>query len=58
MAIFDEGRQGKPFTIVTYHAADNTNMAMSAIRSLTTAFLSVLIFIWLPGKTLAVFQQL
>ncbi|MCW3113682.1 MAG: hypothetical protein JWR18_2078 [Segetibacter sp.] len=50
MAKFDEGRHGKPFAIVTYHAADNSNMGMSAIRSFTTAFLSVLIFILLLGK--------
>ncbi|GEO08614.1 hypothetical protein [Segetibacter aerophilus] len=50
MAKFDEGRQGKPFAIVTYHTADKSNMGMSAIRSFTTAFLSVLIFIWLLGK--------
>lgn len=50
MARFDEGMKGKPFALVTYHVEDNSNMAMSAVRSYTTAFLSVLIFILLIGK--------
>lgn len=50
MAKFNEGMQGKPFAIVTYHSADKSNMGMSVARSFTTAFLSVLIFILLIGK--------
>lgn len=50
MAKFNEGMKGKPWALVTYHAADTTNMAMSAVRSYTTAFLCVLIFIGLIGK--------
>jgi hypothetical protein len=50
MAKYNEGMKGKPFALVTYHAADKSDMGMSAVRSFTTAFLSVLIFILLIGK--------
>lgn len=50
MVKFDEGMKGKPWALVTYHTADNYNMGMSALRSFTTAFLSVLILILLMGK--------
>ena len=49
-AKFDEGMKGQPWAIVTYHTTDDSNMAMSAIRSYTTAFLSILLFIGLIGK--------
>jgi hypothetical protein len=49
-ARFEEGMQGKPWAMVTYHAAEKSDMGMAAARSYTTAFLSVLIFILLMGK--------
>jgi hypothetical protein len=51
MTKFNEGMKGKPWALITYHSSDETDMAMSAFRSFTTAFLSVLIFIWLIDKT-------
>jgi hypothetical protein len=51
MARYNEGMKGKPFAMITYHVADKSNMGMSAVRSYTTAFLSVLIFILLIGKS-------
>lgn len=48
---FEEGMKGKPWALVTYHVADDYDMAMNAFRSFTTAFLCVIIFIWLIGKT-------
>jgi hypothetical protein len=50
MAKYNENMKGKPWALVTYHAADDSDMAMSALRSFTTAILCVLIFIWLIGK--------
>ena len=50
MAKFNEGMKGKPWALVTYHRADNMDMGMSALRSFTTAFLSVLILIFLIGN--------
>jgi hypothetical protein len=50
MARYDAGMQGKPWALVTWHQAEHTDMAMAALRSFTTAFLCVLIFIWLIGK--------
>jgi hypothetical protein len=41
---------GKPWALITYHPTATDNMGMRAFRSFTTAFLSVLIFIWLIGK--------
>jgi hypothetical protein len=59
MAKYDEGMKGKPFALITYHAADKSNMGVSAIRSYTTAFLSILIFISIlgnnPGSAASVF---
>jgi hypothetical protein len=51
MAKYDAAMKGKPFALITYHAADRSNMGMSAIRSYTTAFLSILIFIAIMGKS-------
>ena len=50
MAKYNESMHGKPWALITFHRADNSNMGIAAIRSFTTAFLSVLIFIWLIGK--------
>jgi hypothetical protein len=50
MARYDEQMKGKPFALVTYHTADKMNMPMSAVRSFTTAFLCILIFIGIIGK--------
>src|SRR4051794_33186262 len=50
MARFNEAIQRKPWALVTWHNTDKSNMAMSAARSYTTAFFSVLIFILLIGK--------
>ena len=61
MAKYDEGMKGKPFALVTYHTADKSNMGMSAIRSYTTALLSILILILIlgnnPGNYLSVFLK-
>jgi hypothetical protein len=50
MAKFEESRKGKPWALVTYHSANDVDMGMAVLRSFTTAFLSVLIFIGLMGK--------
>ena len=50
MARFNEAMRGKPWTLVTWHQADRSDMGMSALRSFTTAFLSVLILILILGK--------
>ena len=41
---------GKPWALIQYHPVATNDMGMRALRSFTTAFLSVLIFIWLLGK--------
>ena len=58
MAKFNEGMKGKPWALITYHTSDDTDMAMSAIRSFTTAFFCVLIFIWLINKTNTTFSAI
>lgn len=50
MQRFDESRKGKPWALVTYHTAANNDMAISALRSYSAAFVCVLIFIWLIGR--------
>ncbi len=50
MEKFAEVLNGKPWAMVTYHPAYNNDMAMASLRSFTTAFLSVLLFIFLLGK--------
>ena len=46
-----DAREGKPWAQVVYHTAWKNDMPTSIIRSFVTAFLCVLIFIWLLGKT-------
>ncbi len=46
-----ESMKGKPWAMVTYHPVFEENMGMSSLRSFSTAFLCVLIFITLMGKS-------
>jgi hypothetical protein len=47
---FMENMNGKPWAMVVYHTKWNNDMGMSMARSFATAFLCVLIFIFLLGK--------
>lgn len=51
MEKFAEGMKGKPWAMVIYHPTSETNMGTAVLRSFCTAFLSVLIFIWILGKS-------
>ncbi len=48
--------EGKPWALITYHPTYNNNMGMAAFRSFFTAFLCVLLFIWIMGKSPGTFS--
>jgi hypothetical protein len=47
---FMDERVGKPWAMIVYHPSMNNDMGMNVLRSFCTAFLCVLIFIWLVGR--------
>ncbi len=47
---YNKANLGKPWAMITYHPKMTDNMGMRSIRSITSTFLSVLIFIWILGK--------
>jgi len=49
-AKFQKALEGKPWAQVVYHPAYKSDMGMSALRSFVTAFVCLLIFIWILGK--------
>ena len=50
MEKFEESMKGKPFAMVTFNLNHQSNMGMSVLRGFATAFLCVLIFIWILGR--------
>jgi hypothetical protein len=47
---FQENLKGKPSALIAFHKSHEMNMGVSAFRSFVTAFICVLIFIWLIGR--------
>jgi hypothetical protein len=47
---FKENMKGKPWAQIIYHRSLNINLGTAIFRSFSTAFLCVLIFIWILGR--------
>src|SRR5688500_4876454 len=55
---YTENMKGKPWAQIVYHPSYDINMGTSIMRSFTTAFLCVLIFIFILGRNPGSFSSI